>query len=149
MVVLGKKEKEMVISAGKNPNRREADVDANGQPIDVLYDPNAPEPPPLQSASQQAPQVAANDVEDAEVNDLRPLQEEAQMAMDMNNQMGQRGGNVDDIGGAPDAPMMTGAMDGQSQHSEELGEALSAQHPNDAPPIDPDMMAADPGIGQG
>lgn len=141
----------MVINAGKNPNRREADVDANGKAINTLYDPNAPEPPPFQAASQQAPQVAANDVDDAEMNDLRPLQEEAQMAIDMNNQMGQRAAaNGEDIGGAPDAPMMTGGDVGrQSQFSEELGEALPAQNSNDAPPIDPDMMPADAGVGQG
>lgn len=139
----------MVISAGKNPNRREADVDANGQPINTLYDPNAPEPPPMQTASQQAAQVAADDAEAAEMNDLRPLQEEAQMAMDMNNQMGQRERSGDDLNGAPDAPMMTGDMDGRSQLSEELGEAHPPQDQNNAPPIDPDMMAADPGMGQG
>jgi len=149
MVVLGKKEREMVINAGRNPYRREADIDENGHPIDTVYDPNAPEPPPMQSASQQAPEAAANDIEDAEMHDLRPLQEEAQMAMDMNNQMAQRVGGSNDIGGAPDAPMMTGDMDGQSQRSEELGEALPSQDPNDAPPIDPNMMAADPGMGQG
>ncbi|KAH6855235.1 hypothetical protein B0I37DRAFT_364287 [Chaetomium sp. MPI-CAGE-AT-0009] len=39
LVVLGKKEKEAVRSVGKNPDRKEDDVDENGQPINTEYNP--------------------------------------------------------------------------------------------------------------
>ncbi|CAN8100125.1 unnamed protein product [Discula destructiva] len=142
LVVLGKKEKDMVISAGKNPYRREADVDAAGHPINTLYDENAQQPPPSSSAAQvqQAPEIAAPEaVEASEMDDLRPLQEEAQMAMDTH--MRSTAG-----AGAPDAPMMTADMDEhQTQVSESLGEPMSVDEANDAPPIDPNMMPAGPG----
>jgi hypothetical protein len=38
-VVLGKKERHAVISCGKNPDRREADVDADDQVTNNLYIP--------------------------------------------------------------------------------------------------------------
>ncbi|KAJ4386224.1 hypothetical protein N0V93_009117 [Gnomoniopsis smithogilvyi] len=131
LVVLGRKEKDMVIATGRNPDRREADTDANGDPINTLYDPNAPPPPPLQVAMQQAPEVAAEEVEQSEANDLRPLQEEAQMAM--NTHMG---------GSAPDAPMMTADMGAPTQVSESLGEGMSVA-PEEAP-IDPNISQAGP-----
>lgn len=131
LVVLGRKEKDMVIAAGRNPDRREADIDVNGDPINTLYDPNAPPPPPLQVAIQEAPQVAAEQVEHSEADDLRPLQEEAQMAM--NTHMG---------GGAPDAPMMTADMGAPTQVSESLGEGMSV-NAEDAP-IDPNISQAGP-----
>ena len=37
LVVLGKKEKENVIAVGKNPERKESDVDENGKPINTEY----------------------------------------------------------------------------------------------------------------
>lgn len=126
----------MVINVGKNPYRREADVDVAGNPINTLYNPNASTPPP-QARVQQAPDVVANDVEASEVNDLRPLQEEAQMAM--NTHLGVGGYNG---GGAPDAPMVTADTDGQARISESLGDGHSIAEPNEAPPIDPNMVEA-------
>lgn len=121
----------MVIAAGRNPDRREADLDANGDSINTLYDPDAPTPPPLQVAVEEAPGVVAEDVEPSEANDLRPLQEEAQMAM--NTHMG---------GGAPDAPMMTADMGAPTQVSESLGEGMSVNA--DDAPIDPSISQAGP-----
>jgi hypothetical protein len=40
LVVLGKKEKNAVMAVGKNPERKEADVDENGQPINTELDPS-------------------------------------------------------------------------------------------------------------
>lgn len=131
LVVLGRKEKDMVVAAGRNPDRREADVDANGDPINTLWDPNAPPPPPLQVPVQQAPEVAAEEVEHSETPDLRPLQEEAQMAM--NTHLG---------GGAPDAPMMTADMGAPTQISESLGEDMSVNA--DEAPIDPNISQVGP-----
>lgn len=133
LVVLGRKEKDMVIATGRNPDRRESDTDANGDPVNTLYDPNAPPPPPLQVAvqqAQQAPEVVAEEVEHSEADDLRPLQESAQMAM--NTHMG---------GGAPDAPMMTAEMG--VQVSESLGEDMSVNA--DEAPIDPNISQVGPG----
>jgi hypothetical protein len=56
LVVLGKKEREAVKAVGKNPDRREADVDAHGRPINTEYAPPelvagpAPLPAPLPPA---------------------------------------------------------------------------------------------------
>lgn len=36
-VVLGKKEREAVIACGRNPDRKENDVDESGNPINTLY----------------------------------------------------------------------------------------------------------------
>lgn len=128
LVVLGRKEKDMVIAAGRNPDRREGDINANGDPINTLYDPNAPPPPPLQLSIQPAPEAVAQEIEQSEVDDLRPLQESAQMAI--NTHMG---------GGAPDAPMMTAEMAAPTQISESLGEGMS---------VDADDAAIDPNISQ-
>ncbi|KAK4133381.1 hypothetical protein BT67DRAFT_442829 [Trichocladium antarcticum] len=60
-VVLGKKEKEAVRACGKNPDRREGDVDENGQPINTELDNEnmlgalpAPLPAPLAPAEPAA-----------------------------------------------------------------------------------------------
>lgn len=75
-VVLGKKEKEAVRACGKNPDRREGDVDENGQPINTELDnenmlgalpvplpaPLAPAEPaaePQAEPQQQVPEPAA------------------------------------------------------------------------------------------
>ncbi len=57
LVVLGKKERAAVIAVGKNPDRKEGDIDANGNPINTAYRgdeelPALPEPAP---ASTPAP----------------------------------------------------------------------------------------------
>ena len=39
LVVLGKKERQAVIAAGKNPDRREDDVDDNDNPTNTIYVP--------------------------------------------------------------------------------------------------------------
>lgn len=137
LVVLGKKEKDMVESAGKNPHRREADVDANSRPINTLYDANAMPPPPLQVVGQQEPVVDAGNVEESEIDELRPLQESAQLAMDT---------HLRGAGGAPDAPMMDADMGEQQQThaSQSLDGDMSVANANEAPPIDPDMMEAGP-----
>lgn len=62
LVVLGKKEREAVKAVGKNPDRKEADVDENGQPIGTEYAPEgeaapaAPRPAPLPPAEPQPQQ---------------------------------------------------------------------------------------------
>lgn len=129
LVVLGRKEKDMVIAAGRNPDRREVDVNANGDPINTLYDPNAPPPPPLQLSIQPAPEAIPQEIEQSEADELRPLQESAQMAM--NTHMGGDG--------APDAPMMTAEMAAPTQISESLGEGM---------PVDADDAAIDPNMAQ-
>ncbi|AEO65042.1 uncharacterized protein THITE_2111580 [Thermothielavioides terrestris NRRL 8126] len=56
LVVLGKKEKEAVIACGKNPFRKEADIDENGRPINTEYNPaaeGAPEVEPQPEAQQE------------------------------------------------------------------------------------------------
>jgi hypothetical protein len=58
LVVLGKKEREAVKAVGKNPDRREADVDENGNPIGTEYAPEgeaapAPLPAPLPPVEPQ------------------------------------------------------------------------------------------------
>lgn len=37
LVVLGKKERQAVIACGKNPDRKEADIDDNDQPTNTVY----------------------------------------------------------------------------------------------------------------
>ncbi|KAL2180772.1 uncharacterized protein P884DRAFT_311500 [Thermothelomyces heterothallicus CBS 202.75] len=60
LVVLGKKEREAVKAVGRNPDRKEADVDENGQPINTLYvgDDAAPAaiPAPVHPANPQPEQ---------------------------------------------------------------------------------------------
>lgn len=47
-MVLGKKEREAIMACGKNPDRKEADVDENGQPINTELVQVPPEPLPAQ-----------------------------------------------------------------------------------------------------
>ncbi|TLD06993.1 hypothetical protein PgNI_10887, partial [Pyricularia grisea] len=60
LVLFGRKENEAVINVGKNPHRKESDIDpATGRPINTEWvDPNAPPPPPLeeQDGEQQQPE---------------------------------------------------------------------------------------------
>ncbi|KAH8171850.1 hypothetical protein LIA77_08617 [Sarocladium implicatum] len=51
LVALGKKENERLIAMGKNPNRREADLDDQGMPINTAY---VPPPPPEQEQEAQS-----------------------------------------------------------------------------------------------
>ncbi|KAL2261884.1 hypothetical protein VTK26DRAFT_3090 [Humicola hyalothermophila] len=65
LVVLGKKEREAVMACGKNPDRKESDVDANGEPINtalVRDEVPAPVPETMPDPAPQplpAPQPAA------------------------------------------------------------------------------------------
>lgn len=124
LVVLGRKEKEMVIHAGRNPERREEDMDAAGNVTNTLYD---PDPPELmhQEVHQPAPEVLdVSHQDNADAAELRPLQE-AQMVAEA------------PMGGAPDAPM--GSAEMGAAVSEHLGEADSVVDTNMAPPIDPSI----------
>ena len=61
LVVLGKKEREAVKAVGKNPDRRESDVDENNRPVNtdaVLEGMTVPvpHPAPLQPAESQPEQ---------------------------------------------------------------------------------------------
>ncbi|KAK4247819.1 hypothetical protein C7999DRAFT_14214 [Corynascus novoguineensis] len=60
LVVLGKKEREAVKAVGRNPDRKEADIDENGQPINTQYagEGAAPAvlPAPLHSVNPQPEQ---------------------------------------------------------------------------------------------
>lgn len=54
LVVLGKKEREAVKAVGKNPDRREGDIDENSQPVNTELAPLvAPAPEPLPPAEPQ------------------------------------------------------------------------------------------------
>lgn len=115
----------MVIAAGRNPERREADV-ADGHPINTLYDPNAQAI--AQNASQPAPQADMDgDVSQADAAiQSAEAQQQQQQQQDMADgeaaiQALQEAPIIPEapIGGAPDAPMMaTAEMDGGA------GEAL-------------------------
>lgn len=60
LVVLGKKERNAVIACGKNPDRKEADVE-NGEPINTEYIPDDPMSAPAraQEALNIAPEIVA------------------------------------------------------------------------------------------
>ncbi|KAK4242034.1 hypothetical protein C8A03DRAFT_40603 [Achaetomium macrosporum] len=61
LVVLGKKEREAIKACGKNPDRKEADIDENGRPINTDLVPERPQQeiqPAPQPAIQPAPQPA-------------------------------------------------------------------------------------------
>ncbi|KAL2134197.1 hypothetical protein VTI74DRAFT_762 [Chaetomium olivicolor] len=94
LVVLGKKEREAVKACGKNPERKEADIDENGQPINTELVPEeaapapipaplpAPEPQPeLQPEALPEPQPEAqHDVQQEAQHDVPPeVQAEAQL----------------------------------------------------------------------
>lgn len=131
LVVLGRKEKDMVIAAGRNPERREEDVDGVGNPTNTFYDAGAPAL--VQQNIQTEPQVLEDGhPRDPDANALRPLQE-AHMVADA------------PVSGAPDAPMMAVDMgDHTAPPSESLGEGESVVDSVDAPPIDPNMSEAAP-----
>ncbi|TLS22323.1 uncharacterized protein PpBr36_09881 [Pyricularia pennisetigena] len=67
LVLFGRKENEAVINVGKNPHRKESDIDpVTGRPINTEWvDPNAPPPPPLEEQhgdqQQQEPLTAAEE----------------------------------------------------------------------------------------
>lgn len=131
----------MVIAVGRNPDRREEDVDADGNPSNTLYNPNAvPASQQDQQDMQNAAQaLAAGLPAVTDANDLRPLQE-AQMVAEA------------PMGGAPDAPMATAEMDGPTAPpSESLGEAEEGLADSSAanPPIDPNMSEAGPSSAAG
>lgn len=121
----------MVIAAGRNPDRREEDVDGVGNPTNIFYDAGAPAL--VQQNIPAEPQVLEDGLpRDPDAIELRPLQE-AHMVADA------------PVGGAPDAPMMAAEMgDPVAPPSESLGEAESVVDPVDAPPIDPNMSEAAP-----
>lgn len=139
LVVLGRKEKDMVTASGRNPDRREEDVDAEGNPTNMIYDPHAPAPSGADTIPQELQAPPPQSYEDAppessEVGELRPLQE-AQMAVEE--------APMDD-GGAPDAPMAPADMGAPA--SEALGESESVVEVDSslAPPIDPSITEAGP-----
>lgn len=99
LVVLGKKEKEMVIAVGRNPDRKEEDTDADGVVHNNIHNPEAlmgdnieaavPEDDP--EATAEAAEAAEMARENADFQALQnaPMQPEPHMG-----------------GGAPTAPMM-------------------------------------------
>lgn len=131
LVVLGRKEKEMVIHAGRNPERREEDRDDTGNITNSIYDPEVPGPirQDLPAASQVFEDVPPPSENSDAASELRPLQEAhmvAEAPMD----------------GAPDAPM--DAPDMGAPPSEPLGEDEPVVDSTIAPPIDPSISEASP-----
>jgi len=65
LVVLGKKERDAVMAVGKNPGRKEADVDERGQPVNTEIAPEDagaqahPPAPPPPAEPQPEPQPEA------------------------------------------------------------------------------------------
>jgi hypothetical protein len=53
-VVLGKKERQAVIACGRNPDRKEDDIDEEGKPINTVYDANDGEDEAQRGHDQQA-----------------------------------------------------------------------------------------------
>ncbi|KAF3768474.1 hypothetical protein M406DRAFT_71478 [Cryphonectria parasitica EP155] len=163
LVVLGRKEKEMVIAAGRNPERREEDLDEDGHPNNLFYTPNLPRPvqdvnpvPPPQAHTdingndgtdhgtdighasamhEEAPVMSGALPVSSETTDLRPLQE---ASMVVEAPMGEA--HV----GIPEAPMPTADMSSSAAPlSESLGEEQSVVD-NEAPPVDPSITEAVP-----
>ncbi len=56
LVVLGKKEREAVKAVGKNPDRREADVDENTQPVNTELAPLVAPAPELLPPAEPEPE---------------------------------------------------------------------------------------------
>lgn len=133
LVVLGRKEKEMVIAAdNRNPERKEADI-KDGVPIHTRYDPNAQLI--VQNASQPAPQAdmggntSEGGPQSAEAQQQQYQQdmadgEAAIQALQEAPMMPEAS-----IGGAPDAPMMATAEMGDG-----VAEALVIGSGPPAPP---------------
>ncbi|KAI3398620.1 hypothetical protein diail_8968 [Diaporthe ilicicola] len=119
LVVLGRKEKDMVIAAGRNPERKEEDNDPDqGTPRNTLYDPASQRHAAAEAAAPQGYEgVAADAVDDA---NLRALQE-AQMQPEA--PIG---------GGAPTAPMLAQEGIPGTAPSEDLGE-FGSQDPLSVP----------------
>ncbi|KAH9437251.1 hypothetical protein MCOR02_000906 [Pyricularia oryzae] len=71
LVLFGRKENEAVINVGKNPHRKESDIDpTTGRPVNTEWvDPNAPPPPPPeeQDGEQQQQQEPLTTAEEAVV----------------------------------------------------------------------------------
>lgn len=149
LVVLGRKEKDMATLAGRNPDRREDDVDADGKPTNMYIGGIMP-PDALRRWEQEKwdrellsrtqarerehlqPRMSISSDDGPEAGELRPLQE-AQMAVE-EAPMGD--------GGAPDAPMAPADMGAPA--SEALGESESVVEVDSslAPPIDPSISEA-------
>lgn len=128
LVVLGRKEKDMVIATGRNPERKESDM-FNGSVINVLYDPSAQSN--VQNAIPPAPQADM----DGNLPQPAPTPEDASQSIEAQQRQQQQ--DIADgeaamqalqeapmmseapIGGAPDAPMMATAEMGGG-----VGEAL-------------------------
>ncbi|TLD18476.1 hypothetical protein PspLS_10120 [Pyricularia sp. CBS 133598] len=77
LVLFGRKENEAVINVGKNPHRKESDIDpATGRPVNTEWvDPNAPPPPPLEEQDgeqqQQEPLTTAEEAVVAAAEEAR------------------------------------------------------------------------------
>lgn len=124
LVVLGRKEKEMVIAAGRNPDRKEADM-ANGEVINKVYDPNA-QIVATQNSSQPGPQADMNANASQLAPGLEAVAQSAQAAQQQHQQDIADGEAAMQAlqdapmmpeapigGGVPDAPMMpTAEMSG-------------------------------------
>lgn len=129
LVVLGRKEKDMVIAAGRNPERKEADL-ADGMPVNTLYDPNAPavvqneiQPVPHADMDGDVPQPAP--VPEAALQSAEAQQQQQDIADgEAAMQALQDAPMIPEapIGGAPDAPMMATAEMGDGG----VGDALNA-----------------------
>lgn len=153
----------MVIAAGRNPERREEDLDDDGHPNNLFYTPDLPGPvqdvnsvPHLQAhadvngndetdhgtgiehahALNEEPPVMSGALPvSSETTDLRPLQEASMVA---EAPMGEA--HV----GIPEAPMPTADM---SSSAAPLSESLGEDHPvvdNEGPPVDPSITEAGP-----
>ncbi|PSS03258.1 hypothetical protein BD289DRAFT_449648 [Coniella lustricola] len=156
LVVLGRKEKDMVIAAGRNPERREEDVDENGQLLNTLFDLGAPGPIQDGNGNADAHDIAHEN--GAEVHNVMhqeppPPPEQQQQQQQQQQQIVQEGSDVHELAPlqaqmvaeapmdrVPDAPMMAADMDGPgAPPSESLGEAQSVIE-SVAPPVDPSIV---------
>lgn len=121
----------MVIAAGRNPERKEADIN-NGVPINVLYDPNASVV--IQDPLQAVPQVEMNPhaPAPAPVHEAPDLHDGADSVAAIQALRDAPMIPEAPIGGAPDAPMMAAADMGDAgvggAPSESLGDVHSIAH---------------------
>lgn len=135
LVVLGRKEKEMVLAAdNRNPERKEADI-KDGVPTHTRYDPDAQLI--VQNASQPAPQADMDgDATEGGAQSVDAQQQQYQQDMVSSQaaiQALQEAPMVPEAptGGAPDAPMMATAEMGDGAEA-----ALVLGNGPPAPPSD-------------
>lgn len=163
----------MVIAARRNPERREGDLDADGQPINTLYDPDVAVFAPVDSTQQDHQQHNHPDQQDDAQRDhhqefgqqirLPPpsqaesvdesIAESAEAAGLRALQEAQMAVEAP-MGNAPDAPMMAaadmGAPPSEQLGEEEPGSMVEDQNMDASSAVDPNMdvhQPLDPNIG--